>query len=161
MSAETRLAEIVAELGIELPAPAAPKGLYRPALELEGGLYLSGHLPIRADGSLVTGRLGEDLDEQAGHDAARLCGLNLLATAREHLGTLDRVVQVVKLFGVVNSTPEFTAQPAVINGCSQLMLDVFGAEAGRGVRSAIAAPTLPLGAAVEIEAVLLVESGEV
>jgi len=157
MSHETQLAETLARLGLELPSAAGPKGVYRPALEIDGHLYLSGHLPIRPDGSLLTGRVGENLTEQEGYQAARLCGLALLATARAQLGSLDRVRQVVKLLGAVNSTPDFSAQPAVINGCSELLIEVFGSEVGKGARSALGVASLPLGAAVEIEAVFALD----
>jgi enamine deaminase RidA (YjgF/YER057c/UK114 family) len=119
--------------------------------------YLSGHLPLRADGSVLTGRLGEDLDQAAGYEAARRTGLGLLATLRAGLGSLDRVRRVVKVSGFVNCTPDFRQQPAVINGCSQLLADVFGPQAGIGVRSAVGVGSLPLGAAVEIEAVVEIE----
>lgn len=153
MTAETRLNEKLAELGMTMPPAPAPKGLYKPVVALGNLLYTSGHLPTRPDGQLVTGRVGESLDVQAGYDAARLAALGILASLRKELGTLDRVRRVVKVLGVVNCTPEFTQQPAVINGCSELLAHVFGPDAGVGVRSALAAPTLPLGAAVEIEAV--------
>lgn len=153
MNAEKRLRE----LGIELPTPAAPKGLYRPVVIVGNLAYTSGHLPTAPDGTVLFGRIEETLDETAGAEAARSAGLAILASLREALGSLDRVRRVVKLFGVVNSTPEFTRQPIVLNGCSQLFADVFGPEAGVGVRSAIAAPALPLGAVVEIEAVFEVE----
>lgn len=149
MEPEARLLE----LGLVVPPAPEPKGLYRPVLVVDNLAYTSGHLPARPDGSLVVGRLGEDLDEQAGAEAARLAGLAILASLRAALDSLNRVRRVIKLFGVVNSTPQFTRQPAVLNGCSQLLADVFGAELGIGVRSAIAAPTLPLGVAVEIEAI--------
>lgn len=153
MPAEARLME----LGIQLPAAPEPKGLYRP-LVIAGNLaYTSGHLPLAADGLLVTGRLGAGLDQQAGYAAARLTGLSILATLRKELGSLDRVRRVVKLFGLVQCTPEFTGQPAVINGCSELMAQVFGPEAGVGARSAVGTSALPLGAAVEIEAVFEIE----
>lgn len=145
------------QLGITLPAVPAPKGLYKPVVIAGNMAYTSGHLPTQADGSLVVGRVGESLDEQAGAEAARLAGLAILASLRAALGSLDRVRRVVKLFGVVNSSPDFTRQPVVLNGCSQLLADVFGPEAGVGARSAIAAPTLPLGVAVEIEAVFELE----
>ncbi len=149
MPAEARLME----LGIQLPAAPEPKGLYR-SLVIAGNLaYTSGHLPLAADGLLVTGRLGAGLDQQAGYAAARLTGLSILATLRKELGSLDRVRRVVKLFGLVQCTPEFTGQPAVINGCSELLAQVFGPEAGVGARSAVGTSALPLGAAVEIEAV--------
>lgn len=154
MSIEDRLKE----LGLELPPAAAPKGLYRPAVIVGGLLYTSGHLPTRPDGSLVTGRVGADLDEAAGAAAARWAGLSILATVRAALGSLDRATQLVKLLGVVNCTPDFTRQPAVLNGCSQLFADLWGPEAGVGARSAVGVGSLPLGAAVEIEAVFAIDA---
>ena len=154
MTPEARLAE----MGIELPPAAHPKGLYRPLVVAGNLAHTSGHLPMAADGLLVAGRLGAALDEQAGCAAARLTGLSILATLRNELGSLDRVRRVVKVFGLVNSTPDFTGQPAVINGCSELFAEVFGREAGIGARSAVGAASLPLGAAVEIEAVFEVEA---
>ncbi|HID77025.1 MAG TPA: RidA family protein [Planctomycetaceae bacterium] len=146
-------------LGLSLPPPAAPKGLYRPLVIVGDLAFTSGHLPVAEDGSLVRGRLGEDLDQAAGQEAARRAGLAILATLRAELGTLDRVRRVVKVLGVVNSATHFDQQPAVINGCSQLFADVFGPEAGIGARSAIGAPSLPLGAAVEVEAIFQIETG--
>jgi enamine deaminase RidA (YjgF/YER057c/UK114 family) len=153
MSAEERLAE----LGLELPPAAEPKGLYRP-LVIAGGLaYTSGHLPAEPSGGLVTGRLGDELDVQAGQRAAVLATLGILATLKNELGSLDRVRRLVRLLGMVNSTAEFDQQPAVVNGASQLLAHVFGPEAGVGARSAVGVGSLPLGAAVEIEAIFEVE----
>lgn len=149
MNVESRLAE----LGIELPPAPEPKGLYKPLVIVNNLAYTSGHLPVRTDGSLITGRVGLELDEQAGADAARQAGLAILATVRAALGSLDRVSRVVKVFGLVNCTAEFTRQPIVINGCSQLLADVFGPDRGVGARSAVGVNALPLGAPVEIEAV--------
>ena len=153
MSAEARLAAKLAELGLVLPPAPEPKGLYKSLVASGNLLYTSGHLPVDASGKLVTGRLGVELDVEAGHRAARLAGLGILATVRKELGSLDRVGRVVKIFGMVNCTPDFTQQPAVINGCSELFADVFGREAGVGARSALGANTLPLGVPVEIEAI--------
>ena len=115
--------------------------------------YLSGHTPIKADKTLITGRVGDDLDLDAGKLAARQVGLAMLSTLREALGSLDHVKRLVKLLGVVNCTPSFTHHPAVINGCSELFADVFGMENGVGARSAIGANSLPGNIAVEIEAI--------
>jgi enamine deaminase RidA (YjgF/YER057c/UK114 family) len=153
MTAEARLAQ----LGIELPSAPEPKGLYRPVVIVGNLAHTSGHLPLAADGLLMTGRLGAALDQQAGYAAARLTGLSILATLRRQLGSLDRVRRVVKVFGLVNSTPEFTQQPAVLNGCSELFAKVFGPEVGVGARSAVGVASLPLGAAVEIEATFEIE----
>lgn len=149
MSADAKLQE----LGLELPPPPKAAGLYRPLIVVERLAYTSGHLPPDVDGSLITGRVGEDLDQQAGYDAARRAGLAILATLRDELGSLDRVKRLVKLLGLVRCTPEFSGQPAVINGCSELFRDVFGDDAGIAVRSAVGANALPLGAVVEIEAI--------
>jgi enamine deaminase RidA (YjgF/YER057c/UK114 family) len=153
MSAEARLAAKLVELGLSLPPAAEPKGVYNPLVVAGNFVYCSGHLPVDADGSLVTGRLGADLDVDAGYRAAQLAALGILASLRKSLGSLDRVGRVVKVLGVVNCTPEFTQHPAVINGCSELLADVFGREAGIAARSAIGANSLPLGTAVEIEAI--------
>jgi len=158
MTAEQRLQAKLAELGIELPPAPGAKGVYTPLL-VQGNLaYASGHLPVRPDGELVTGRLGEGLDVETGYGAARLVGLGMLATLRSALGSLDRVRRVVKVLGAVNCTPDFTAQPAVINGFSELMVEVFGPEAGVAARSALGVASLPLGVPVEVEA--LFEIGE-
>lgn len=144
----------LAELGIVLPEPAAPVAAYVPVVVHGGLAHVSGQLPF-IDGRLVTGRLGEDVSLEDGAAAARACGLMLLAQLRARLGSLDRVVQVVKLGGFVNSAGSFTDQPQVVNGASQLMQDVFGA-AGRHARSAVGVPVLPLGAAVEVDAIFAV-----
>lgn len=149
MSAEARFAELQLEL------PPAPKamGLYKPLVMVVNLAYLSGHGPLLLDGSLIRGRLGDDLDKEAGNRAARQTGLAVLATLRAHCGTLDRVRRLVKTFGLVQCTLDFVDQPAVINGFSELMRDVFGEEAGIAARSAVGAAALPAGMAVEIEAV--------
>ncbi len=155
----TDIASRLAELGIALPEPAAPVAAYVPAVEANGLLHISGQLPFD-EGQLMTGRLGEDRDLDFGQRAARACGVMLLAQMQKALGSLDRVERVVKLGVFVNSAGSFTDQPKVANGASELMQDVFG-EAGRHARSAVGVPVLPLGAAVEIDAVVAVrpESG--
>ena len=152
MSAEARLAE----LGLELPPAPKPVGVYKPALIVGDMCYLSGHGPLRNDGTLIQGRVGDDLDEQAGYQAAQQTGLAMLATLQSHLGSLDKVVRVVKVLGLVRCTPEFGQQPAVINGCSELFKNVFGEDAGVGTRSALGTSALPGGIAVEIEAIFQV-----
>ena len=149
MTIDTRLAE----LGITLPAAAAPVASYVPYVEANGLLYISGQISFAEDGSLIKGRLGEDMDLDAGIAAARRCGIMLLAQLRNALGSLDRVERVVKLGVFVSSTGDFTDQPKVANGASELMQDVFG-DAGRHARSAVGVPVLPLGVAVEVDAVV-------
>lgn len=153
MSNDARLDAALKELRLELPPPAEPKGVYRPLLVVGSLAYTAGHLPVRADGQLIVGRVGVDFDVPAAYEAARWVGLGLLSTLRRHLGSLDRVARVVKVLGMVNGTAEFTQQPAVLNGCSELFATVFGPEAGVGVRSAVGVAALPLGVPVEIEAV--------
>jgi enamine deaminase RidA (YjgF/YER057c/UK114 family) len=142
----------LAELGITLPQPAAPVASYVPAVEVGGLLYISGQVSSK-DGTLLTGRLGEDRDLDYGTDAARQCGLMLIAQMKAALGSLDRVERIVKLGAFVSSAPSFTDQPKVANGASDLMVSVFG-DAGKHARSAVGVPVLPLGAAVEIDAIV-------
>jgi enamine deaminase RidA (YjgF/YER057c/UK114 family) len=153
MSAEARLAAKLAQLGLELPPAPEPKGVYKPLILLDTLAFTSGHLPTLSSGTLVKGRVGADLDVAAGYHAAMLAGLGILATLRKALGSLNHVRRVVKVFGMVNCTDDFEQQPAVLNGCSELLAEVFGPEAGIGARSAIGVNTLPLGVPVEIEAV--------
>jgi len=152
MSIETRLAE----LGIELPAAAAPVAAYVPVVVAGALAHVSGQLPF-IGGRLVTGRLGEDVSLEQGYDAARACGLMILAQLSAALGSLDRVERIVKLGAFVNSAPSFADQPKVANGASELMAEVFG-EAGKHARSAVGVPVLPLGAAVEVDAIVAVRS---
>lgn len=152
MSFEDRLTE----LQLQLPPAPQPIGVYKPILIVDGIAYLSGHGPLHADGSFTVGKVGVELDEAAGYQAARLTGLAMLATLREALGSLDRVERLVKLLGMVNCVPEFTRQPAVINGCSELLANVFGDDAGVAARSAVGVASLPGGWPVEIEAIFKV-----
>ena len=143
----------LAELGIELPKAAAPVASYVPVVEQGGMVYVSGQLPF-VEGALVTGRLGEDVTLEQGAAAARACGLMILAQLQA-AGVLERVERVVKLGAFISSTGDFTDQPKVANGASDLMSEVFG-EAGKHARSAVGVPVLPLGAAVEVDAILAV-----
>jgi enamine deaminase RidA (YjgF/YER057c/UK114 family) len=152
MSIEARLAE----LGIVLPTAAAPVAAYVPVVVAGNIAHVSGQLPF-IDGQLVTGRLGDDLGLERGTAAARACGLMILAQLTAALGSLDRVERIVKLGAFVNSTHDFTDQPKVANGASELMAEVFG-EAGKHARSAVGVPVLPLGAAVEVDAVVAVKT---
>ncbi len=148
MGAEDRLAE----LKLTLPPAPKPVATYLTAVRHGDLLYVSGHGPLRPDGTMHIGRLGHDLDIAAGQAAARQTGLAILATLKDQLGSLDRVVRLVKVLGMVNSAPDFGDQPKVINGFSDLMVEVFG-ESGRGARSAVGMGALPGGIAVEIEAI--------
>ena len=146
----------LAELGITLPEPAAPVAAYVPTVEANGLLHVSGQLPF-LDGQLMTGRCGEDENEDYAHRAAERCGVMLLAQIKKALGSLDRVERVVKLGVFVSSTAHFTAQPQVANGASELMQKVFG-DAGRHARSAVGVAVLPLGVAVEVDAIVAVKA---
>lgn len=145
--------EKVAELGLDLRVGPAPLANYVPAVQTGNLVYLSGQLPTRPDGTRVLGKVGVDLDVQAGYEAARLATTGLLARLRVEIGSLDRVVRVVKVNGYVNSAPDFEQQPQVINGASDLLVEVFG-DAGRHARAAVSAGSLPLGAAVEVEMIV-------
>ena len=152
MSAEAKLAQ----LGIVLPEPAKPAGNYVPFRLHANTLYLSGQGPRAADGSLRLGLVGGGVSLEQAYGDARLVGLGLLASARQALGSLDRVDFVVKLLGMVNAVPGFGQQPEVINGCSDLFVEIFG-DAGRHARSAVGMGSLPRGITVEIEAILAVK----
>jgi enamine deaminase RidA (YjgF/YER057c/UK114 family) len=152
------ISDRIAELGIALPEAAAPVAAYVPTLEVGNLLFISGQISFNPDGSRITGRLGEDMDLDAGKAAAERCGLMLIAQMKRALGSLDRVERIVKLGAFVSSTADFTDQPKVANGASELMEKVFG-EAGRHTRSAVGVPVLPLGAAVEIDAIIAVKAG--
>ena len=153
MSVDDRLAE----LGIALPASTAPVANYVGTRRTGNLLFVSGHV-CRRDGAVVSGKVGDDIDTQTGYDLARLAALDVLGTVRAALGSLDDVT-FVKITGFVNSAPGFTDQPAVINGASDLFVQVLGNERGAHARSAIGVAQLPLGAAVEVEAILEVGSG--
>ncbi|MEO9969605.1 MAG: RidA family protein [Hyphomonadaceae bacterium] len=139
------------DLGISLPPPMEAVANYVPFVISGNQLFVSGQISSGADG-LVLGRLGEDMTVEQGQAAARLCGINLIAQCKAALGDLSRLSRVVKLGGFVNAHKDFTDIPQIINGCSNLMVDVFG-EAGRHARSAVSCPVLPLGVAVEIDGV--------
>src|SRR2546430_8912342 len=149
MSAETR----ILELKLELPPAPKPAGVYKPVVIAGNMAYVSGHGPLKLDKTVITGRVGADLDLQAGKLAARQVGLAILATVRGELGSLDRVKRVIKVLGMVNATPELRDHPAVINGCSELFAEVFGPDNGVGARSAVGMNSLPGNIAVEIEAI--------
>jgi enamine deaminase RidA (YjgF/YER057c/UK114 family) len=151
------IAARLAGQNIILPQPAAPVAAYVPAVQVGNLLHISGQLPFD-NGQVMTGRLGEDRDLAYGYAAARACGIMLLAQINKALGNLHRVERIVKLGVFVNSAGSFTDQPKVANGASELMEQVFG-EIGRHARSAVGVPTLPLGAAVEIDAIVAIRAG--
>jgi enamine deaminase RidA (YjgF/YER057c/UK114 family) len=153
MSYERRLIE----LGLTLPPLPKAQGVYQPALQVGNLIYLSGHGPLKAEGGFVNGRLGAELDIESGKAAARLTGLAILSTLKRHLGTLDRVRRLIKTMGLVQCTPEFKDHPLVINGCSELMAEVFGQENGIAARSAFGTIALPGNWPVEIETIFEVE----
>lgn len=149
MSADAR----IAELKLELPPAPKPAGTYSPVVQLGNVLYVSGHGPLLPDGTMIAGKVGADLSEADGNRAARQVGLAILATLKAHLGSLDRIQRWVKVLGMVNAAPDFDAHPRVINGFSDLVVEVFG-DAGRAARSAVGMGSLPGNIAVEIEAIV-------
>jgi enamine deaminase RidA (YjgF/YER057c/UK114 family) len=149
MSHESRLKE----LKLELPPAGKSIGVYKLVLVIDGMAYVSGHGPVGADGTAVCGRLGDTMQKEQGYEAARRTGLRMLATLRDEFGSLDAIARLVKTTGFVHATPEFKDHPAVINGFSELMRDVFGPENGVAARSAMGVASLPAGWAVEIEAI--------
>ncbi len=142
----------IVELGLVLPPPPKPVGVYKPVVVIDRMMYVSGQGPIRNDGTLLTGRLGKDLQMEDGKMAARQVGLTMLSTIKTHFGDINRIKRLVKTLGFVNSTPDFYQQALVINGFSELMAEVFGQEDGIGARSAVGA-MLPNNIAVEVEAI--------
>ena len=147
----------VQELHLTLPPAPKPVAVYKTAVKHGNLLFVSGHGPLKPDGSMILGCLGKDMTLEQGHEAARQTGLAILATLRSHLGSLDKVKRLVKTFGMVNCTADYKDQPKVINGFSELMRDVFGEDAGVGARSAVGHNALPVGIDVEIEAIFEVE----
>jgi enamine deaminase RidA (YjgF/YER057c/UK114 family) len=142
----------IEELKLVLPPAARPVGLYKPVLIVDKLLYVSGQGPLRNDGTLVTGRVGDNMSLEEGRLAARQVGLTMLSTIKNHIGDLNKIKRIIKVLGMVNSTADFGQHPAVINGFSELMSEVFGEDNGIGVRSAVGM-FLPMNLAVEIEAV--------
>ena len=143
--------EKVKEMKLELPPAPKPAGVYRPILVVDGFLYVSGQAPVKKDGALMQGRVGDNLTIEEGKIAARQVGLTMLSTIQTHFGDLNKIKRLVKVLGMVNCTSDFQKQPLVINGFSELMAEVFGKENGIGVRSAVGM-MLPDGIPVEIEA---------
>ena len=153
MSIDARLSE----LGITLPAPPLAGGVYTPVVVVDRMAYVSGQVPYGPDGKLVVGRVGSDLTEEQGAAAARVVALTMLATIKASLGSLDRVKRIVKVLGMVNSTPDFQKHPAVMNGFSNTMVEIFG-DAGKAARSAVGMGSLPYNVPVEVEAILELHS---
>jgi enamine deaminase RidA (YjgF/YER057c/UK114 family) len=149
MSAEAKLVE----LKIELPPPPKPGGVYKPVVIVGNLAYVSGHVSLKPDGSIMTGRVGSEVDQAAGKLAAEAAGKAILTTLRVNLGSLDRIKRVIKTLGMVNCTPEFTNHPEVINGCSELWAKLWGDEHGIGARSAVGLGSLPRNATIEVEAI--------
>lgn len=149
----SRIEQKLSELGLSLPVLPASKGVYQPCLEVGNLLYLSGHVSLESDGSFITGKVGADVDDEEATRAARQCGLAMLATVKTHFGSLDRIHRVVKILGMVNAVPDYTRQALIINGCSELFVQLWGDDRGKGVRSAVGMGSLPNNVAVEIEAV--------
>jgi len=147
----------VQELHLTLPPAPKPVAVYKTAVKHGNLLFVSGHGPLKADKTMILGRVGADLTLEQGKEAAKQVGLAILATVKDTLGSLDKVKRLVKTLGWVNCTTEFTDQPKVINGFSELMKDVFGEEGGVGARSAVSAHTLPGNIAVEVECIFEVE----
>lgn len=140
------------KLGLSLPPAPAPKGVYKPYVIDGKYLYLSGHGPVQDDGNLIIGRIGRDIDAEAGKLSARQVGLTMLSTIRTNLGSLNKVKRVIKVLGMVNCSPDFEQHPYIINGCSELFAAVWGQENGIGTRSAVGFGSLPDNIPVEIEA---------
>ena len=149
MGHEARLVE----LSLELPPPGKSIGVYRPIMVVDKLVYLSGHGPLKPDGTMIMGRLGENMDVAAGYEASRRAAIATLATLRGKFGNLDAVRRIVKTTGFVYVAPQFKEHPAVVNGFSELIRDVFGSDDGIGARSAVGVASLPGGWAVEIETI--------
>jgi len=148
----------VRQLGLKLRKASKPAAPFEPAVRVGNMLYLSGHGPRKPEGGFVKGKVGKTLSLEQGQAAARLVGLDMLSTIRGELESLDKVVRLVKVTGMVNSTDDFTQHPQVINGFSELMIEVFGEKAGKGARSAVGMSGLPFGMPVEIEAIFQVRN---
>jgi enamine deaminase RidA (YjgF/YER057c/UK114 family) len=149
MSVEQKLAA----LHLSLPELPSSKGIYKKCLVVGNLLYVSGHVSVKDNGDYIKGKLGKDISDENGKMAARQCGLAILSSIKEHFGNFDKVKKVIKILGMVNSTPDYENHPLVINGCSELYVQLWGEENGKGVRSAVGMGSLPGNVAVEIEAI--------
>ncbi len=144
-------------MGLSIPASKPSKGIYKSCLTVGSLVYVSGHVSFTADGSYISGKLGKDLSEEEGKSAAKQCGLAILGSLRSHLGNLDKVKRVIKLLGMVNATPDYKDHALIINGCSELYVQLWGEDNGKGVRSAVGMGSLPGNVAVEIEGIFEIE----
>lgn len=151
MSADAK----IAELGLQLPPAPKPGGNYTPVVQIDNLLYVSGHGPLTTDKTLLTGRVGSEITQEEGYAAARQVGLTMLATLQQYLGSLDRIQRMIKVLGMVNAAPDFQNHPQVMNGFSDLMVEVFG-DQGRAARSAVGMGSLPGNISVEVEAIVQV-----
>jgi enamine deaminase RidA (YjgF/YER057c/UK114 family) len=145
--------EKISELQLSLPVLAGSKGIYKRCVEVGNLLYVSGHVSVNSDGSSITGKVGKDLADEEGKLAARQCGLAILSSIKDQIGSLDKIKRVIKILGMVNSTSDYTNHPVVINGCSELFVQLWGEDKGKGARSAVGMGSLPGNVAVEIEAI--------
>ena len=141
------------ELGLVLPTLPGSKGIYKSCLEVGNLLYISGHVSINEDGSFIIGKVGADVDDDEAKRAALQCGLAILSSIKAHFGNLNRIKRVIKILGMVNAIPEYTKHALIINGCSELYVQLWGNDNGKGVRSAVGMGSLPNNVAVEIEAI--------
>jgi enamine deaminase RidA (YjgF/YER057c/UK114 family) len=153
MSADAKLTEFLAMHHLEMPPAPKAMGVYKPVVVVGNLAYVSGHGPLKADGTLMVGRVGSEVDQAAGYAAARQTGLAILASLKAQLGSLDKVARVIKTLGMVNCTPDFKEHPKVINGCSELFAELWGADKGVGARSAVGMGSLPGNISVEIEVI--------
>src|SRR6478736_8788642 len=151
MSDET-IEQKLQKLGYSLPVLPTSKGIYKRCLIDRHLLYVSGHISVNSDGTSITGKLGKDLSEEQGKVAARQCGMAILSSLKAELGDLQKIKRVMKVLGMVNATPDYEKHPVVINGCSELFVELWGEDNGKGVRSAVGMGSLPGNVAVEVEA---------
>lgn len=155
MSIEAR----IEELKLEFPPPPKPGGIYHPIVIVGSQVFVSGHGPLRNDGTMITGKVGDTMTEADAHRAARQVGLTMLSTLKRELGSLDKIERIVKTLGMVNATPDFANHPQVINGFSNLMVEIWGEVNGKGARSAVGMGSLPSNIPVEVEAIFELKSG--
>jgi enamine deaminase RidA (YjgF/YER057c/UK114 family) len=145
------------ELGLSLPTLPGSKGIYHSTLVVGNLLYLSGHVSIKQDGGFITGKVGSDVNDEDAKQAALQCGLAMLSSIKNQFGTLDKIKRVVKILGMVNAVPDYTKHALIINGCSELYVQLWGDQNGKGVRSAVGMGSLPNNVSVEIEAIFEID----